>query len=96
MIVPTKDLGTWRKRIDLVLIAGEDTIGVAPTEVFAELHLLDTNTPSPIRLHDRAAERLGDELMAEADAHKGDPGRRRHPERNRSRSLIHGSSSLTE
>jgi hypothetical protein len=71
MIVPAEDLSSRGECRHLILMAAQHPIRVSPAQLGADLDLLDTDSPSPFGLDHRTAQRLGDELMAEADPDEG-------------------------
>jgi hypothetical protein len=73
MIVPAEDLSSRGECRHLILMAAQHPIRVSPAQLGADLDLLDTDPPTTLRLDHRAAQRLGDELMSEADPDEGGP-----------------------
>jgi hypothetical protein len=73
MLVPAEDLSSRGECRHLVLVTGENPIRAPPAQLLVDLHFLDPYPPTTLRLDHRAAQRLGDELMSEADPDEGGP-----------------------
>jgi hypothetical protein len=71
MLVPAEGLSSRGECRHLVLVTGENPIRAPPAQLLVDLHFLDPYPPTTLRLDHRAAQRLGDELMSEADPDEG-------------------------